>query len=102
MRYAMLASLTILGLGTALCGPGASAQTTHRIDCSNPANAHLAACIHRTDGSRGADATTTGGIVAPSASVAPPPNALTGLNCNDTPENMLEYYCNHRDQFPSR
>jgi len=102
MRYAMLASLTILGLGTALSGPGASAQAARRIDCSNPANAHLAACIRRTDRSRGPDATTTGGIVAPSASVAAPPSGPTDLNCNDTPENMLEYYCNHRDQYRSR
>jgi hypothetical protein len=30
----------------------------------------------------------------------PQPNMPTGLDCG-TPQNALEYYCNHRDQFSS-
>lgn len=106
MRTTLSAILAAGGLAAALALPvptsGAQAATRHRVDCSNPANAQSAACTRAMGGQREIGTTGSVAMPPPAAMPAGPPNVLTGLDCNNTPQNLLEYYCNHRDQYPGK
>ena len=95
MLKATTLSLLALGLAAGLSMTPADAATSHaRVNCNLARNAGLPACEQQAQ--MAPDVAHTGTVMQP----APiPANGPVKLDCDSVPQNMLEYYCNHRDEF---
>jgi hypothetical protein len=96
MLKATTLSLLALGLAAGLSMTSADAATSHaRVNCSLARNAGLPACEQAAQAQMAPDVAHTGTVVP---ALAPAYNGVK-LDCDSVPQNMLEYYCNHRDEF---
>jgi hypothetical protein len=98
MSKSMTFCLLVLGVAGGLSVVSADAATRAHVDCRLEHNAGLPACRHAAQVPMVPDVAQTGAIGAQPELVQP--NAPVKLDCDSVPQNMLEYYCNHRDQFP--
>jgi len=98
MLKATTLSLLVLGLAAGVSMAPADAATTHaRVNCSLARNAELPACQQATQAQMAPDVAHTGSVMQPGFI---PASGGVKLDCDSVPQNMLEYYCNHRDEFP--